>query len=78
MAEWLVHSASVLLLKIRDRVRIRCSPGSCDKLYQAHKSDCMFDELRLNFSLSVLLIIVIFFFFKVSVYLRSLFFSALF
>ena len=45
---WLTHSVSFSLLSISERVQSPCSPGSCGYCCQAHKSDCMFDKLKLG------------------------------
>ena len=54
-AEWLAHSVSVPLLRIRQRVRFPCSPDHCRHCRhsrQAHKSHWMFDKLKLNLRLA--------------------------
>ena len=52
MAERLAHSASVSLLRIEERVRFPFSPSLCGYLYQAHKSNCMFNKLKLKHRLA--------------------------
>ena len=48
VAEWLVHSALVPLLKIEKRVRFPRSPNPCRLSCQTHKSDYILKKLTLN------------------------------
>ena len=40
------------ILLTGERIRFPCSPGSCGHEGQAHKSDCMFNTLKLKLRLA--------------------------